>query len=220
MKSHLGTFVRGGLKHPYSLWYCFKGTLWQGGQILDKGWGWRITNICKSCYLHIKCFPANFLAALMWRWYLNSEQAVLQLVVKGSGWCKMGQEEAPKPNLHVYSKNGIEIMVYNMRRCPKKRRLKNIYKKKIKKYYTKERATDSWLYYLGYAEENFYILYLQLFFQTIHNCYLLSKIRLVLSPTLYKFIIWACWAKTQSQAKTGPYNTDKFFFSFDLILAF
>ena len=33
------------------------------------------------------------------------------------------------------------------------------YKKKIKKYYIKERATDSWLYYLGYAEENFYILY-------------------------------------------------------------
>ena len=33
------------------------------------------------------------------------------------------------------------------------------YKKKIKKYYTKERATDFWLYYSGYAEENFYILY-------------------------------------------------------------
>ena len=95
VKSHLGTFVRGGLKYPYPLGYCFKGTLWQGGQILDKGWGRRITNIYKSCYLHIKCFPANSLAALMWRWYLNSEQAALQLVVEGSGRCEMGQGEAP-----------------------------------------------------------------------------------------------------------------------------
>ena len=37
-----------------------------------------------------------------------------------------------------------------------------------------------------------------------------SKFRLALSPTLYKFIVWACWAWVQScfgvQAKTGPYN--------------
>ena len=31
----------------------------------------------KSCYLHIKCFPANSLAALMWRWYLNSKTSSL-----------------------------------------------------------------------------------------------------------------------------------------------
>ena len=66
------------------------------------------------------------------------------------------------------------------------------YRKKIKKYDTKERTPDSWLYYSGYAEDNSYILYLQLFFQTIHDRYLLSKIRLVLSPTLYKFIVWTC----------------------------
>ena len=59
--------------------------------MLDKGWERRITNICKNCYLHIKCFPANSLAALMWRWYLNSKQAALQLVVEGSGRCEMGQ---------------------------------------------------------------------------------------------------------------------------------
>ena len=84
------------------------------------------------------------------------------------------------------------------------------YRKKIKKYDTKGRTPDSWLYCSGYAEDDFYILYLQLFFQIIHDRYLLSKIRLVLSPTLYKFIIWACWARTQScfrvQAKIGPYN--------------
>ena len=77
MKSHLEIFARGGLKHPYPFGYCFRGTLWQMGQILDEGWGWRITNICKSCYLHIKCFPANSLAALMWRWYMNSKQSSL-----------------------------------------------------------------------------------------------------------------------------------------------
>ena len=82
---------------PIPLIYCFMGTLWQGeGQMLDKGWGWRITNICKSCYLHIKCFPANSLVALMWRWCLNSKQAALQLVVEGLGRCEMGQGEAPK----------------------------------------------------------------------------------------------------------------------------
>ena len=64
------------------------------------------------------------------------------------------------------------------------------YRKKIKKYDTKGRTPDSWLYYSSYADVDFYILYLQLFFQTIHNRYFLSKIRLVLSPTLYKFIIW------------------------------
>ena len=64
------------------------------------------------------------------------------------------------------------------------------YRKKIKKYDTKGRIPDSWLYYSGYAEDDFYILYLQLFFQTIHDRYFLSKIRLVLSPTLYKFIVW------------------------------
>ena len=80
--------------------------------------------------------------------------------------------------------------------------------KKIKKYDTKRRTLDSWLYYSSYAENDFCILYSQLFFQTTHDRYLLFKIRLVLSPTLYKFIVWACWARTQSyfrvQAETGP----------------
>ena len=82
------------------------------------------------------------------------------------------------------------------------------YREKIKKYDIKERTLDSWLYYSGYAEDDFYIFYLQLSFQTIHDCYLIFKIKLVLSLTLYKFIVWACFAKTQScfgvQAKTSP----------------
>ena len=37
-------------------------------------------------------------------------------------------------------------------------------RKKIKKYDIKGRTPDSWLYYSGYTEDDFYILYLQLFF--------------------------------------------------------
>ena len=41
VKSHLGTFVRGGLKHSYPPGYSFKGTLWRGVEywILDEGGG-------------------------------------------------------------------------------------------------------------------------------------------------------------------------------------
>ena len=43
--------------------------------------------------------------------------------------------------------------------------------------------------YSGYAEDNLCILYYEYFFQTIYDHYLFSIIRLVLSPTLYKFIV-------------------------------
>ena len=33
------------------------------------------------------------------------------------------REKLPQPNLHVYGKNGTKIVVYNMRRRPKKRGL-------------------------------------------------------------------------------------------------
>ena len=56
----------------------------------------------------------------------------------------------------------------------------------------------TWLYHSGQAEGEFYILFVNLFFQIIHNCYLFSKFRLVLSHTLYKFIVWACWTWIQS----------------------
>ena len=58
--------------------------------------------------------------------------------------------------------------------------------------------------YSGYAKDDFYILYFQYSFQTIHDRYLFSKIKLVLLPTLYKFIVWACWAKTQPYLGSKP----------------
>ena len=119
------------------------------------------------------------------------------------------REKLPQSNLHVYGKNGMKIVAYNVRRRLKKRDGKNL-EKKIKKDNTKRKVLDSWLCYLGYAEDDFYILYFLLLFQTTHDRYLYSKIRLALSPTLYKFIVWICWAKTQScfgvQAKTSPYT--------------
>ena len=98
------------------------------------------------------------------------------------------REKLPQPNLYVYGKNGTKIVVYNVRMRPKKRDWKNL-EKKIKKYNTKKIVLDSWLYYSGYAEDDFYILYFLLHFQTTHDCYLHSKIRLALSLTLYKFIV-------------------------------
>ena len=45
------------------------------------------------------------------------------------------REKFPEPSLHVYGKNGAKIIVYNVRRCTKKRRIfGKRYRKKIKKY--------------------------------------------------------------------------------------
>ena len=52
------------------------------------------------------------------------------------------REKLSEPNLHVYGKNDTEIMVYNMRRCPKKEDWKT-QRKNIKKYDTKRRTLDS-----------------------------------------------------------------------------
>ena len=52
--------------------------------------------------------------------------------------------------------------------------------------------------YSGYTENNLYFSYSQYFFWTTYDHYLFSIIKLVLSHTLYKFIIWARWAEIQS----------------------
>ena len=51
---------------------------------------------------------------------------------------KWDREKLPKPDSHVYGKNGAEIMVYNMKRNPKKRgQKKNREKERFKKYNSK-----------------------------------------------------------------------------------
>ena len=118
-------------------------------------------------------------------------------------------KKLPEPNVYVYGKDDTQIMVYNMRRSQKRGDRKKHQRKKTKELVTEKR--NSWLLikylrpsYSGYAEDNLCILYSQHLFQTTHDRYLFSKIRLVLSPTLYKFIVWACWAKTQSSLGSKP----------------
>ena len=41
----------------------------------------------------------------------------------------MGQEEVSEPNLHVYGKDDTQIMVYSMRRSPRKMGLEKHQKK-------------------------------------------------------------------------------------------
>ena len=48
------------------------------------------------------------------------------------------REKLPEPNLHVYGKNETKIMVYNMRRCPKKRDWKTERKKRLRNTTLKE----------------------------------------------------------------------------------
>ena len=53
------------------------------------------------------------------------------------------REKLPEPNLHVYGKDDTKIMVYNMRKWPKKGGSENLEQKKIKKYITKRKSLDS-----------------------------------------------------------------------------
>ena len=53
------------------------------------------------------------------------------------------REKLSEPNLHVYGKDDTKIMVYNMRKWPKRGGSENLEQKKIKKYITKRRTLDS-----------------------------------------------------------------------------
>ena len=49
------------------------------------------------------------------------------------------REKLLKLDLHVYGENGTKIMVYNIKRCPKKGGLEKQRKRKIKKYNSKRK---------------------------------------------------------------------------------
>ena len=48
------------------------------------------------------------------------------------------KEKLPEPNLHVYGKDDTKIMVYNMRKWPKKRGLENLEQKRLRNTSLKE----------------------------------------------------------------------------------
>ena len=52
---------------------------------------------------------------------------------------KWDREKFPESNSHVYDENGAEVMVYNMKRNPKKKKQKkNREKERFKKYINKK----------------------------------------------------------------------------------
>ena len=50
----------------------------------------------------------------------------------------MDKEKLPEPNLHVCGEDDTKIMVYNMRRWPKKRGSKNLEQKRLRNTSLKE----------------------------------------------------------------------------------
>ena len=54
----------------------------------------------------------------------------------------MGQREAPRTKFNMYGKDDTKIMVYNMRKSPKRKDRKT-QSKKTKKQVTKRRTLDS-----------------------------------------------------------------------------
>ena len=87
------------------------------------------------------------------------------MVLGGVGWDK---KEFLESNLHVYGGDDTKIIGYNMERWLKEGGIR----KTLEKKNLWEQSTE----YCNYYD-------------------LSSGIELVLSPTLYKFIVWACWAK-------------------------
>ena len=72
------------------------------------------------------------------------------------------------------------------------------YRKKIKKYDTKKEL-QILSYTIQATPRTIFISSTYNYPSTpIHDCYRISKITLVLFLTLYKFIVWACWARTRS----------------------
>ena len=81
-----------------------------------------MTNIWKCCHLRIKCLPANLLAALMWRWYLNSERVAFQLRVEDS---REGEGDDEKRKSNAKSTRGWwerqkKAMIYKARKDRKR----------------------------------------------------------------------------------------------------
>ena len=102
---------------------------------------------------------------------------------KVQGGVRWDMKKLPEPNLLVYGKCDTQIMVYSMRRSPRKGDRKNTREKDQRTSYWKKNSLllikllrSS---YSGYAEDNLCILYSQYFFQTSYDRYFFSIIRLV-----------------------------------------
>ena len=52
------------------------------------------------------------------------------------------REKLPKPDSHVYGENGAKIMVYNMKRNPKKKKMRNREKESLRNITVKGKTLD------------------------------------------------------------------------------
>ena len=84
--------------------------------------------------------------------------------------------------------------------------------KKIKEYNTRRRNSRFLIILFWLGRWRFLYLIRIIILPNHPRSLPLSKFRLILFPTLYKFIVWAYWAWVQScfgvQAKTGPYSSN------------
>ena len=69
----------------------------------DRTWSCSISR--ESCNLHIKCTAANFLIALMWRWYLNSVFQPYSYYIEADERCRWDKYQHKPSDIHVWSEN-------------------------------------------------------------------------------------------------------------------
>ena len=153
-----------------------------------------MTNIWRCCHLRIKCLPANLLAALMWRWYLNSEGTTFQLRMEDS---REGKEDDEKgrwmPNPHVDDKKGKKPW-YIKKGKTEERGVK-------KKREEKKRKITS----LGHVRRDLLLCSMFVSWLFLHqNPIFWPKITLAFFPVLYKFIVWAPWTWIHSRFGFKP----------------
>ena len=174
-----------GNMYPRWIWVPYHHELTSG---LRHSWEWDIgsgirikrqTNIFKSYDLRINYLSTNSLAALLWKWYLNSDRAALQ----ATGWWFQevldGTERNP-PNLAYTCVAGMtrRLQYITWKNAPRRR-----YERHLKENHrTKNNLAGS--------ENKFDNLVCVILSYIVKINRFSSRINLVLQPTLYKFIIW------------------------------
>ena len=104
------------------------------------------------------------------------------------------REKLPKPDLHVYGENGAEIMVYNMKRNSKKGDRRKTEKKRGLRNITVKRKNSKLLITLFGLSRGCFLYFARITLLPKHSQPIsFSRFILTFSPTLYKFIVWACW---------------------------
>ena len=152
----------------------------------------------------------------MWRWCLNSKQAVLQLIAEGSRRCEMLQGNFQHLT-HTWMVKMVQKPWYITWKGTQKKGGEKKKKKKGRRNTTVKRKNSKLLITLLRHDRGCFsaLLHVQLLPLNTNNRYLFSRFKLAFSPTFYKFIVRACWAWVHSyfgvRAKTSPYISFYYF---------